>query len=193
MGYCTTIRLNIDKGIAEAEAALRIDPLLPNGSLRPRHRVRDEGPGRAVAPGVPAGAGARIRTTSAAMLQLLDTGDAGSAGSTRRPTGDAGGSGSRGKRANDFYHLIVPLLSIRADAETRRLLEEAERRFPTFRACADAASPCSNCSRGRWTRRCRAPKELVARSPNDEEVKIHRADMAFLARLPGSRNRRSSR
>ena len=30
-----------------------------------------------------------------------------------------------------FYHLVAPILAIRADAETRILLEEAERRAPT--------------------------------------------------------------
>jgi hypothetical protein len=50
-------------------------------------------------------------------------------------------------------HLIVPLLSIRADAETRRLLEEAERRFPTFPRVQMLFSMLE-LFEGQWTGRC---------------------------------------
>ena len=93
------------------------------------------------------------------------------------------GFGLSGKRANDYYHLIVPLLSLRADAVTRTLLEDAERRFPTFPRVQILFS-LLELFEGQVERAASRTKELVARSPENEEVKIHRADMAFLLDSP---------
>ena len=91
--------------------------------------------------------------------------------------------GLSGKLGNDFYHLVVPLLSIRADAESRRLLEEAERRFPAFHRVQILLSLLELCA-GQLDRAASRTKELMGGSPQIEEVKIHYADIAFLLDAP---------
>ena len=75
--------------------------------------------------------------------------------------------------------MIVLPLSLRADAVTRTLLEDSERRFPTFPRTHILLS-LLELFEGKWSARRSRTKELVARSPDNEEVKMHRADMAFL-------------
>jgi tetratricopeptide (TPR) repeat protein len=88
-----------------------------------------------------------------------------------------------GRRGNDFYHLIGPLLSIRADRQTRTLLDEAERRFPTF-ARVQILLSLLELFEGQVDQAVARTKGLVTRNPRNEEVRIHAADMAFLADSP---------
>ena len=91
--------------------------------------------------------------------------------------------GLSGKLGNDFYHLVFPLLSLRADVEARALLEEAERRFPAFPRVQILLS-LLELFEGQLDRAASRTKALVARSSHIEEVKIHYADMAFLLDAP---------
>jgi hypothetical protein len=53
--------------------------------------------------------------------------------------------GLSGKLGNAYYHLVFPLANLRADAVARTVLEDAERRFPTFpRVQVIASTVCSS-------------------------------------------------
>ena len=88
-----------------------------------------------------------------------------------------------GRGPVDFYHLIVPLLNLRADAETRVLLEEAERatryyqRIQRMRALLEVFD-------GQFDRALKRADALTARDPTIEEVKFFRAEFAFLNDAP---------
>ena len=116
--------------------------------------------------------------------QLLDRRKCCSAGWTRRPTGDAGRSGSRDKRGNDYYHLILPLLNLRADAVDPHAARRGGAAVPDVHAGADAVVPARVVRGADGHGRCRARRRWWRRNPQNEEVKIHRADMAFLVDAP---------
>ena len=88
-----------------------------------------------------------------------------------------------GRGPVDFYHLIIPLLNLRADAETRVLLEEAERatryyqRIQRLRAWLEVFD-------GQFDRALKRADALTARDPTIEEVKFFRAEFAFLNDAP---------
>jgi TolB-like protein len=181
MGYSYDDPSYIDKGIVEAEAALRIDPLYANGyfvlgsvyGMKGREAQSRQAFLRALELD-PNNIGAMANfSVMEAWFGRLD--DAAYWG--RR------GFGLSGKGANDYYHLIVPLLSLRADPVTRTLLEDAEQRFPTFPRVHVLFSLLELFD-GQVERAASRTKELVARSPQNEEVKMHRADMAFLLNSP---------
>jgi serine/threonine protein kinase len=181
MGYFYDDPANIEKGIAEAQAALRIDPLLPF-----THFALGSGYGMK-------GRDALSRQAFLRALEL-DPNNTSAMNNFSTEEGYFGrledaaywsrrSFGLSGKRDNDFYHLVVPLLSIRADAETRRLLEEAERRFPTFTRVQILFSMLE-LFEGQVDAAVSRTRELVARNPKDEEVRIHGVDMAFLVDSP---------
>ena len=172
---------NVDKSIAEAEAALHIDPTLPSAYLALASAYGRQG---------------RDAQSRQAFLRVLELDPNNSVAMSNFSVvetwfgrlDDAVYWGRRsfglsGKRANDFYHLIVPLVSIRADAETRRLLEEAERRFPTD-ARVQILFSLLELFEGQVDKALSRTKALVASNPKNEEVRIHGADMAFLADAP---------
>ena len=84
-----------------------------------------------------------------------------------------------GKTGNDYYHVAVPLILLREDDASRKLLLDAERRFPDFPrihimlASLDLYQGRTNEAAGRM-------EALRIRAPDDEEVKFLRADVAFL-------------
>ena len=84
-----------------------------------------------------------------------------------------------GKKGNDFYHMAVPLLQLRAEEEGQRWLAEAERRFPDFPR-TQLMQVVFDTYAGRLDQASKRMSALVARSPADEEVKFMRADLAFL-------------
>jgi tetratricopeptide (TPR) repeat protein len=172
---------NIDTGIAEAEAAVRIDPLRPYA-----HTVLASGYGMQ----------GRFAQASQAFLRTLELDPNNTTAMfnfsvvqlwfgrqeeaaywARR------GFMRTGKRGNDYYHLLGPLLSLRADAEARRLLEEAERRYPTF-ARVQILFSLLELYEGQVDKAVARTQAMVARNPKNMEVRIHGADMAFLADSP---------
>jgi tetratricopeptide (TPR) repeat protein len=86
-----------------------------------------------------------------------------------------------GKR--NFYNLIQPIVFLRADAETRILLEEAERRNPTsLRVQRLLAS--LELYEGSVDKALVRSKTIVERNPNSMELRFHRADILFLTDDP---------
>lgn len=88
-----------------------------------------------------------------------------------------------GRRCNDFYHLIVPLLNLRADREGRILLEEGERLAPAF-ARVQMMLYVLDLFEGHVDRAVSRADAVVAAQPQNEEVKFFRADLAFLLDAP---------
>jgi serine/threonine protein kinase len=181
MGYTYGDPADIDKGVAEAEAALSIDPLRPN-----TYFVLGSG----------YGIQGRYEHSRQAFLRALelDPNNTSAMNNFSVLEGYFGrlddsaywgrrSFGLSGKRGNDFYHLIIPLLSLRSDAETRTLLAEAERRFPTF-ARVQILFSLLELFEGDVDRAVARTTAVVARNPKNEEVRIHGADMAFLADSP---------
>ncbi|HET7694151.1 MAG TPA: protein kinase [Vicinamibacterales bacterium] len=84
-----------------------------------------------------------------------------------------------GKDGNDFYHLGVPLVTLRADDVADRVLTEAERRHDRFtrthvlRSYLEWFLGRGDSARNRIAR-------ALERWPEDEELKFLRADFAYL-------------
>ena len=85
-----------------------------------------------------------------------------------------------GRQGADFYHLGVPLVTLRADDVADRLLREAERRADDFSRTHVLRSYLEF-----FTGRLDSARSRVARAlerwPDDEELKFLRADYAYLA------------
>lgn len=165
----------VDKGIAEVEAALRIDPELPYGyfTLGTAYAIKGQGAKsrqaflRALELN-PSGGGLLSNFSIAEMLYgRLDE----SVYLARR------GFLLSGKRG--FYHLIHPILSIRADAETRILLEEAERRAPTD-SRVEMLLGMLELLEGQGDKALARSKAIADREPNNLELSFHHADIAYL-------------
>jgi hypothetical protein len=88
-----------------------------------------------------------------------------------------------GKSGNAFYHLALPVLCIRADAETRTLLEEAERRTPTFSRVQMLLSMLELLE-GHPDRAVARADAMAASTPTNLEVSFYRADLAYLVDAP---------
>jgi TolB-like protein len=172
---------NLDKAVTEAQAALRIDPQMPTAHFTLASVYAFLG---------------REAPARQAFLRALELNPNHTSAMFNFSTLEAWfgnfdesaywgrrGFGLSGKRGNDFYHLIGPLLSIRADAETRRVLEEAERRFPTF-ARVQMLFSLLEVFEGQADKAVQRTKDALARNPKNEEVRIHLADVAFLADAP---------
>jgi TolB-like protein len=169
----------IDKGIAEAEEALRIDPELPAGyfTLGTAYAMKGQGARsrqaflRAVELD-PSGPGP-LSNFSLAEMQYGRLDEAIYLG--RR------GFMLSGKRG--FYHLVTPILSIRADAESRILLEEAERRAPTA-ARVQMMFGMLELLEGSADKALVRSKSIAERQPNNLEMSFHRADILYLTDHP---------
>jgi hypothetical protein len=88
-----------------------------------------------------------------------------------------------GKKANGFYHVAVPLVTMRADDELDRWLQEGERRFPGFSRIQNMLAMLE-VYRGKGGLAVSRVAKAVAQSPDNEEEKFMRADVAFLTRSP---------
>ena len=165
----------IDKGIADAEAALRIDPGLPGGhfTLGTAYAMK--------------GQGARSRQE---FLRALELNPSGSGLLSNFSVGEiqygrldeAVYLGRRGfmlSGKRGFYHLILPILYIRADAESRILLEEAERRNPTGPR-VQMMLAMLDLYEGRGDLALVRSKAVAERQPNNLEMRFHRADILYL-------------
>lgn len=165
----------IDKGIAEAEAALRIDPELPSGhfTLGTAYAMK--------------GQGARSRQAFLRALELNPSGGGllsnfSIAEMQYGRLDEAVYLGRRGfmlSGKRSFYHLVAPILMIRADAESRILLEEAERRAPTD-SRVQMMLGMLELLEGSGDKALARSKAVAEREPKNMEMSFHRADIAYL-------------
>jgi TolB-like protein len=169
----------IDKGIAEAEAALRIDPGLSFGhfTLGTAYAMK--------------GQGARSRQAFLRALELNPSGGGllsnfSIAEMQYGRLDEAVYLGRRGfmlSGKRGFYHLVLPILNIRADAESRILLEEAERRAPRD-SRVQMMRGMLELAEGRGDKALARSKAVAEREPKNMEMSFHRADVAYLTDDP---------
>jgi TolB-like protein len=169
----------IDKGIAEAEAALRIDPGLPwaHFTLGTAYAMK--------------GQGARSRQAFLRALELKPSdgsllSDFSLAEMLFGRLDEAVYLGRRsftlaGKR--HFYHLVMPILFIRADAESRILLEEAERRDPA-NPRVQMMLGVQEVFEGSGDKALVRSKAIAERHLKNVEMSLHRADIAYMTDHP---------
>ncbi len=172
---------HLDRAVAEAQAALRIDPQMPQAHFTLAsvymHLGREAAARQAFLRTLELNPNHTSAMFNFSVLEVwFGRFDEATYWGRR-------GFGLSGKRANDFYHLLGPLLSIRADVEARRWLEEAERRFPTFVRLQMLLAQLELLE-GQADKAVLRTKEALARNPRNEEVRVHLADMAFLADAP---------
>jgi TolB-like protein len=169
----------IDKGIAEAEAALRIDPGLPSAyfTLGTAYAMK--------------GQGARSRQAFLRALEFKpsDGGLLSNFSIAEMQYGRLDEAVYLGRRGfmltgkRGFYHLVMPMLHIRADAECRILLEEAERRDPTNPRVQMMLSVLE-LFEGRGDKALVRAKAIAEREPTNLEMSHHRVDIAYLTDAP---------
>jgi TolB-like protein len=169
----------IDKGIAEAEAVLRIDPGHPYAyfTLGTAYAMK--------------GQGARSRQAFLRALELNPSSGGllsnfSIAEMLYGRLDEAVYLGRRGfvlSGKRSFYHLVMPLLSIRADAESRILLEEAERRAPS-NSRVQMMLGMLELTEGSVEKARARSRAVAERDPRDMEMNIHRADIAYLTDDP---------
>jgi TolB-like protein/Tfp pilus assembly protein PilF/predicted Ser/Thr protein kinase len=168
----------IDRGIAEAKAALAVDPALPYAyfTLGSAYGAK--------------GMDAQARQAFLRALEL-DPSHVGSMSNFSIHEATYGrldeslywgrrGFELSGKNANDYYHVAVPLVNIRDDDGARKWLVDAERRFPDFHR-VQMMIALLDLVQGRTAEAVARSEAQRARSPQDEEVKFLRADVAFLS------------
>ena len=165
----------IDKGIAEAEAALRIDPGLPFGhfTLGTAYAMK--------------GQGARSRQAFLRALELRpsDGGLVSNFSIAEMQYGRLDEAVYLGRRGfmlsgkRGFYHLVLPILMIRTDAESRILLEEAERRAPT-NSRVQMMLAMLELLEGSGDKALARSKAIAEREPKNMEMSLHRVDIAYL-------------
>lgn len=166
----------VDKGIAEAEAALRIDPQHPYAhfTLGTAYAIK--------------GQGARARQAFLRALELNPSGNGllsnfSIAEMLYGRLDEAVYLGRRGfilSGKRGFYHLIMPMVLIRADAESRILLEEAVRRTPTD-ARVQMMLGMLELYRGNSEQALERARAIAAREPKNLEMRFHLSDVAYLA------------
>ena len=169
----------VDKGIAEAEAALRIDPALPFGhfTLGTAYAIK--------------GHGARSRQAFLRALELIPSGGGllsnfSIAEMQYGRLDEAVYLGRRGfmlSGRRGFYHLVAPMLTLRADAESRILLEEAERRAPRD-SRVQMLLGMLELTEGSGDKALARSKAITEREPKNREMGFHRADIAYLTDDP---------
>jgi cell division septum initiation protein DivIVA len=171
----------VDKGIAEVLAALRIDPSLPVAYFA-------LGTGYSIKGMEAQGRQAFLRAleldpNNTPAMQNFSVAEAMNGRLDEALYWGRRSFGLSGKRANDYYHLILPMLNLRADASCRTLLEHAERRFPDS-VRLQILLALLELVDGQVERSASRTHALVARAPQNEEAFFHRADVAFLTDAP---------
>ena len=180
MGYYAEAS-NVDRGIAEAEAALRMNPMLPSAhmSLATAYSIKGMD------------AQARVAFLRALELDPNNTSAMANFSILEASFGRLGESLSwarrgfalSGRQANAFYHVSVPLLGLRDDALTAHWLLEGDRRFPAF-SRIQAVLAMLEALEGRDGVAAARIARAIAKEPDNEELKFYRADLAFLLRSP---------
>ncbi len=176
MGYYDEAS-NIDKGLVEAQAALQINPSLPYGHFALASGYSMKGMDQQ----------ARVAFLRALELDPNNGSAMANLSVTESNFGRLGESLSwarrmfalSGKKGNDFYHVAVPLMTLRSDDVVRRWLEESDHRYPNFQR-TEMFLAVLDMYQGRTNEVWNRMAKLVARFPNDEEVKFTRVDLAFL-------------
>ena len=176
MGYFDDPKY-VEQGIAEAQAALRVDPNLPAGyfTLATAYSIK--------------GLEAQARQAFLRALEL-DPNNVSAMDNLSNHEANFGRLdeslywGRRafslsGRTANDYYHVAVPLLVLRADDDTRKWLVEGNGRFPESLRLASMLAML-DVVQGRTEEAVARTRSLTAKAPTDEEVKFLRADVAFL-------------
>ena len=171
----------LDQAIAEAEAAVRMDSSLSYGYF-----ALGTAYGRK-------GLGAQSRQAFHRALELDPNNTSAmnnfSNEEGRRARWDEAAYWGRrsfllsGRGGNDFYHLINPLFNLRADAEVRVLLEEAERTAP-YHPRIQRHLAWLEVFEGRIERAQKRADEVITRFPTSEEIKFFGAEFAFLLDAP---------
>jgi TolB-like protein/Tfp pilus assembly protein PilF len=166
-----------DRGLEELQEALRIDPLLPRAHFALGSLYTVKG----------LNAPARLSFLRALELDPNNTGSMMNLSVHETQFGRMDEAlhwvrrsfALSAKRANDFYHIAVPLTSLHDHALSRRWLEEGLRRFPDsarlqyMLALLDAAD-------GRDAAATERISKAAATFPEDQEVQMARADIAYL-------------
>ena len=167
----------IDKGIAEAQDALRVDPNLPHGhfTLGTAYTLK--------------GLDAQARQAFLRALELdpnnvvaMDNLSVHEAVFGRLDESLYWGRRAfslSGKTGNDYYHVAVPLLVMRADEQSRTWLVDGESRFPEYHRLGIMLA-LLDLLEGHTDQAVARSQALTARAPNNEEVRFLRADVAFL-------------
>ena len=178
MGYYAEAS-NVDRGIAEAEAALRTNPMLPSAHMALATAYSIKG----------MDAQARVAFLRALELDPNNTSAMANFSILEASFGRLGESLSwarrmfalSGRQSNAFYHVSVPLLGLRDDGLTAHWLLEGERRFPDSPRI-QAVSAMVEALEGRDAVAAARIAKAIAREPDNEELKFYRADLAFLLR-----------
>jgi eukaryotic-like serine/threonine-protein kinase len=180
MGYYDDAS-NIEKGIAEAEAAIRLDPSLPYAhfALGTGYGMKGMGPQsrqsflRAIELDPNHGVGMNNLSITEVQYGRLEDALYWARRAFLRS----------GRRGNDYYHLTVPMLNLRADSESRVLLEEAERRSGNYYRVPMMLAMLELLE-GRQEAAVTRGDALAEREPKNEEVRMFRGDLAFLLDAP---------
>ncbi len=167
----------LDKGIADAQAALRVDPDLPSAhfTIATAHSMK--------------GMDAQARQAFLRALEL-DPNNVMAMNNFSNHEALFGrldeslywglrGFSLSGKTANDYYHVAVPLVFLRDDERSRKLLLDAERRFPDSLRIQIILA-LLDITEGHAKQAMARSAALSVRAPENEEVKFLRADLAFL-------------
>jgi TolB-like protein len=171
----------LEQAIAEGEAAVRMDPALFYG-----HYALGTAYGRK-------GLAAQSRQAFLRALELdpnaTDAMNNFKNEEIRRGRLDDAAYWSRqsflrsGKSAEDFFHVVWPLMHMRADAESRVLLDEAERTRAVHSRVQRMLAWLEGYE-GRMDRAVPRADAVLARAPASEEVKFFRADFAYVFDAP---------
>ena len=172
---------HLDQAITEAEASVKLDPSLSYGYYALGSAYSRKG------------LGAQARQAFHRALELDPNNTSAmnnfSGEEGRRARWDEAAYWGRrsfllsGRRANDFYHLINPLYNLRADAEVRVLLEEAERTVP-YHPRIQRLLAWLEVFEGNLERARKRADEVITRFPTIEEVRFFGAEFAFLLDAP---------
>ena len=167
----------VDKGIAEAQAALRVDPNLPAGyfALGTAYSIKGmEAQGRQ--------AFLRALELDPNNVSAMDNLSNHEANFGRLDESLYWGRRAfslSGRTGNDYYHVAVPLLLLRADEDTRKWLVDGLGRFPESLRLPNMLATL-DVFQGRPEEGVARSRALTAKAPTNEEVKFLRADLAFL-------------
>jgi eukaryotic-like serine/threonine-protein kinase len=167
----------VDKGIAEARAALDIDPKLPAGyfTLATAYSIK----------GMEAQAhqaflrALELDPNNVAAMDNLSNHEANFGRLDESLYWGRRAFSLSGRTGNDYYHVAVPLLVLRADDDTRKWLLDGTSRFPDYLRLPPMLATL-DVLQGRLDEAVARSRALTAKAPTDEEVKFLRADVAFL-------------
>ena len=167
----------VDQGIAEAQAALRVDPNLPAGyfTLATAYSIKGmEAQGRQAFLRA-----LELDPSNLTAMKNLSNHEANFGRLDESLYWGRRAFSLSGRTANDYYHVAVPLLVLRADDDTRKWLVDGNGRFPEYSRLSSMLATL-DVLQGRTAEGMARSRVLTAKAPTDEELKFLRADVAFL-------------